>query len=161
MAAAGVDARLGNTLWRERCASVRATGEWRSYGGSVSVRGGGMRAGGVGGERWDEQLARAGAARAQARTSPRQSGARAECANGSGVSRCGATQTSWRQASTGAEAACFRRCGSSRAGEPVQALERQERRRHRESGTSVRAVARGSWRCGQVLGGRSRADPWA
>jgi hypothetical protein len=25
----------------------------------------------------------------------------------------------------------------------------------------MRAVARGSWRCVQVLGGRSRAGPWA
>jgi hypothetical protein len=42
----------------------------------------------------------------------------------------------------------------------MQVLERQERGRHRASGASMRAVARGSWRCGQVLSGRSRAGPW-
>jgi hypothetical protein len=36
----------------------------------------------------------------------------------------------------------------------VQALERQEHGRRRAGGASVRAVARGSWRCGQVLSGK-------
>jgi hypothetical protein len=43
----------------------------------------------------------------------------------------------------------------------VQVLERQERGRRRASGASVRAVARGRLRCGQVLSGWSRAGPWA
>jgi hypothetical protein len=36
-----------------------------------------------------------------------------------------------------------------------------ERGRRRAGGASVRAVTRGSWRCVQVLGGWSRAGPWA
>jgi hypothetical protein len=36
-----------------------------------------------------------------------------------------------------------------------------ERGRRRADGTSMRAVTCGSWRCVQVLGGRSRTDPWA
>jgi hypothetical protein len=38
---------------------------------------------------------------------------------------------------------------------------RAERGRRRAGDASVHAVERGSWRCGQVLGGRSRAGPWA
>jgi hypothetical protein len=74
---------------------------------------------------------------------------------------CCAMQENWRQASTGAGAAWFRRCRSSHAGEPMQVLERLEHGRRRASGVIMRAVARGSWRCGQVLSGRSRAGPWA
>jgi hypothetical protein len=65
------------------------------------------------------------------------------------------------QASTRARATWFRQCRSSCAGEPAQVLERQECERHRASSASVRAVACGSWRCGQLLSGRSRAGLWA
>jgi hypothetical protein len=61
-------------------ARARTADERRSCGGLASVRRGGTRTGGTGGERWSERLAEAeaDAARAQAWASPRQSGDRAE-----------------------------------------------------------------------------------
>jgi hypothetical protein len=62
---------------------------------------------------------------------------------------------------TRACSASWRHAGVTQTRERHGGRCRSERERRRAGGASVRAMTRGSWRCGQMLSGRSRTDPWA